>query len=152
MRLIENMNRPWMDHGDEEVDYEEWEPKYGIDNLVRSEFSTGGCGYLALALTEKTGWPVVAETSEDGDIEHIWCVNANGMAVDINGVHPEAFAQSKFNDPEWRPNKIMPHDMVGKRGKVIPISCETLDGFCHEQMTMDWAREIVELFPSHFGI
>jgi hypothetical protein len=152
MRSIMEAARPWMDHGDDEATYDEWKPEHGIDNFVRSTFSTGGCGYLAVAVNEKTGWPIHAEMSPDGDVDHIWCVNDAGLAVDINGVHPEAFAQSKFNDPEWGPNKIAPHlnPRIGHRGEIVKLEPQQAGG--SDQELMDWARDLVALFPKHFGL
>ncbi len=147
-RMNENA-KPWLDHGDEDTEYDDWEPAHGINNLVRTEFSTGGCGYLALAIHEKTGWPMVAEMSPDNDVDHVWCLNGSGMAVDVNGVHPEAFAMTKYHEPTWAGNIGQP---APKRGRVAPMSTAVQQRECTDEMMMSWARELVQLFPQHFGI
>lgn len=163
MNIVENAHKPWMDdHGDDEPTYDEWSPEHGIDSFVRSTFSTGGCGYLALVLHEKTGWPIYAEIDvpeaewheHGGGIDHIWVVNHSYQAVDINGVHPEEFAQSKYNDPDWGPNKEAPHlnPRIGKRGDVVQLSHDYLLTSCRDAELLKWAEDLVELFPQHFGL
>lgn len=143
MRIVEN--RIW-DHGDVDLDYGKWSPQHGIDNFVRTEFTVGGCGYLALAIHEKTGWPIVAETS-DGEIEHVWCLNPGGMAVDINGIHPDGFALTKYHDSVWGGNADQ-----SLRGNVVPVDSKVLASENSDIDMMTWARQLVELFPHHFGV
>jgi hypothetical protein len=131
----------------ESAEYDQWSPDRGIDDFVREEFSTGGCGYLALALHELTGWGIRAEIDVPrdqyervgGGIEHIWVENPQYHAVDINGVHTSGFAQTKYSDP----NNL---------GDVVKIDPDYLLHTSNDKEMMQWARDLVRLFPKHFGL
>lgn len=138
--LVEQSEEPWLDHTDDEVPNQLWLPKHGIDNFVRAEFSAGYCAYLARALHEVTGWPVMAELDSRGlgHIEHVWVVNHQGKAVDINGVHPSDYARTKYSEPT--------------PGKIIQVPNIERQAPEDDYGVLDWARQLVELFPKHFGI
>lgn len=112
----------------------DWTPAQGLDEFVRTEFTCGGCGYLALALHDLTGWPIRAF----GD-DHIWVINPQGRAVDINGVHPEDYALTQWDDG------VAP-------GQAQDIDPETLRSELQDSGMLKWAREIIEHFPEHFGL
>lgn len=143
--LSEDTREPWMDHGDDEPTYDEWKPEHGIDNFVRTEFTCGSCGYLALALHEVTGWPIMAvfESSspyEEPTIEHVWVVNPQGKAVDVNGVHPTGYAKTKYDGPSSGANDVRPLDSDFVRKEMA------------DEGALAWARPLVKNFPEHFGI
>jgi hypothetical protein len=111
-----------------------------IDEHAIVEFTTGGCGYLAVVLHDLTGWQLWAEYEKaphGGDIAHIWALNDDGFAVDINGVHEGRWAKTKYSDPE--PGWIAMVD----RAFVLER---------HDAEYSEWAAEIVAENPEHFGL
>lgn len=150
--LFESASRdePWMDHGDEAADYEMWEPKHGIDDFVRTEFTCGRCAYLALVLNEIGLGRIWAEIDEYGDLGHVWIVNQQGRAVDINGVHPNRVAKTKYNDPRWLAKQGAEPTPRGEVQDITSKIDTLLDGV--DTDAMDWARQIVANHPKHFGI
>lgn len=119
------------------ADYDQWSPERGIDDFVKTEFTTGGCAALAVALAEKTGWAVAADFLGD-ELEHAWCLNRAEKAVDINGVHTGKIAVTKYG----RENGV----------KTKRIKLDALRADIQDKGMLEWARQIVELFPEHFGI
>jgi hypothetical protein len=67
-----------------------------LDGYAKRIFKYGGCGALAIALYDQTGWPIVAITDAHnvmdgraggGSALH-WTVRApNGLLLDIDGLH-----------------------------------------------------------------
>jgi len=143
---------PWMDHGDNmDTDYDVWELRHGIDDFVRSEFTTGYCTWLAFAIHERTGWPILGELDGDGWHMHVWVRNPDGRAVDINGIHPTDFARTKYNDPRWLEKHGMLHELR-EDGTVEDITDRVFDFYSKPCPELDWARQIVDGFPEHFGL
>ncbi|TFI30152.1 hypothetical protein [Streptomyces sp. 4R-3d] len=52
-------------------------------------YKYGGCGSLALAIHEATGWPIVAAVADDGLELHYAATRPDGRLVDITGAHTE---------------------------------------------------------------
>lgn len=131
---IVHRNMEWQqDHPD--YQYDGWTPDHGIDYFVRTEFTTGGCGQLAAAIHDRTGWPIYVD--EDGDEwGHAYCINPNGHAVDINGVHPSDWAQTKYSINKGNIRKVNRKE----------ISNDGPDGY------YGWATALLDNFPDHFGI
>lgn len=110
-----------------------------VDEHAIVEFTTGACGYLAVALHDMTGWPVRAEYEHppwDSDIAHIWVVNDDGFAVDINGVHGTSWAKTRYSS--------------SVPGPISSIGREEALGKCDEDFQA-WARELIADNPDHFG-
>lgn len=111
-----------------------------IDENAVVEFTTGACGYLAVALHDLTGWPIYAEYDpppHDDYVAHMWVENPDGCAVDIGGIHSGAWATTKYSEP-------MP-------GKILQVDRATALGNADNDY-MEWARDIVECNPDHFGV
>lgn len=78
-----------------------WEPKlglndsgehgvysrYGVPEETVNRYSCGQCVWLALAMSQKYGWPIRAEMMqhEPTHIAHAYCVLPNGKEIDILG-------------------------------------------------------------------
>ncbi|MFD9868539.1 hypothetical protein ACFXI8_27220 [Streptomyces niveus] len=60
-----------------------------ITELDVRAFKYGGCGSLALALHDATGWPIVAAVADDGLELHYAVTLPDGRLVDITGAHSE---------------------------------------------------------------
>jgi hypothetical protein len=109
-----------------------------IDEHAIVEFTTGACGYLAVVLHDLTGWQLWAEYEKephDGGIAHIWVLNDESRAVDINGVHEGHWAKTKYSDP--KPGRIA---MIDRASALERLDAEY----------SDWAAEIVAENPEHF--
>lgn len=78
--------------------YDLWEPKFGIDEFVITEFTCGACYQLAQQIHLLTRWPIYAEIiyekDQSEDFLHAWVVNNEGYAVDINGIHSNGWAKT----------------------------------------------------------
>ncbi len=110
-----------------------------VDEHAIIEFTTGACGYLAVVLHDMTGWPLRVEFEHPphgADIAHIWVLNDDGLAVDINGVHATAWAKTKYSED--------------KPGQMQPIDREEALGLADEDF-LSWARELIADNPEHFG-
>lgn len=122
----------------EEQGYELWEPEFGIDEFVITEFTCGACYQLAQQIHLLTGWPIFAEIiyedEESKDFLHAWVVNNEGFAVDINGIHSNGWAKTKFSKEK-------------PEGEIVGYLTNETFG-CYSQ----WAKEIVHSFPEYFGI
>lgn len=115
-----------------------WRPEHGIDSWTERSFLEGNCGFLAAALAEATGWEIVAEHA-GADGAHVWVVNDQGRAVDIQGVHPTSYAE-------------FPGAPRKKDRNVEEVSLDSLLDMCWNKPVLEWARAIVAHFPEHFGI
>lgn len=60
---------------------------FGFDEDIVDYYTRGACWYLALALHNKTGLPLVAIWA-DGTIHHVGVELPNGDIVDVDGVWP----------------------------------------------------------------
>ena len=60
-----------------------------IDANARHAFTRGGCGALAVAIHDLTGWPIIAAGHCDGLVMHYLVRNPAGQLVDINGAHSD---------------------------------------------------------------
>ena len=58
-----------------------------IDAAAVRAFTGGQCHALAMALAERTGWPVIAALDDDGDSNHFFVTTPDGRALDITGCH-----------------------------------------------------------------
>lgn len=124
------------EHGDIPQDYEIWIPENGIDNFLKTEFTCGNCFYLALAIHQKTKWPIKAKVVGD-DVIHCYVVNKNGKAVDIYGVRPTEHAPTRYDSN------------IDYSFNVIDLKPETPD---ESNKDYQWAKELVTIFPEYFGI
>lgn len=119
------------------------EATHGVSRRLRETFTQGGCVDLALELNRVTGWPMYGEvlSSIHGSIgpEHLWVLNPDGNAVDINGVNQGNFAEA-FDPP--RPLKDRKFVAKFSRARAKQWS----NGFGK------LARVVARAFPSHFGV
>lgn len=67
-----------------------------IDGAAEYVFTTGGCGAIAIALHDATGWPIVAITDHHnvhagraggGSAMHWTVRHPSGMLLDVDGLH-----------------------------------------------------------------
>jgi hypothetical protein len=126
----------------DEIEYEVWEPKYGIDRFVKLEFTTGACGYFAAALHDRTGWPIMAEYDHDhpDEVAHVFVLNPDGKAVDIRGIHDGDWAETDFSDPTRGPGPIHP------MSREEAATDDGVGGY------LEWANTILDYFPERYGI
>jgi hypothetical protein len=117
-----------------DADYEMWGPEHGIDDFVRTEFNTGGCYELAVALNEKTGWPIYGRYDAHGDLDHAWVVGPGNRAVDVNGIHDGPVA-------------VTPYDTNQASGEPLPRDAESVNA-----EMLRWAEQLIHHFPEHFGL
>ena len=79
-----------------------------LDPIAKQTFTIGGCGALAIAIHDATGWVIVAITDHHnvydnhqaggGSALH-WCVKQpNGLLVDIDGAHDPDELTEKYHD------------------------------------------------------
>jgi len=107
-----------------------------IDDYTKTEFQTGGCYALAQLISIITGWTLFVEVEKNSNnlsIIHAFCVNDDGFAVDINGIHSEDYAKTDFSDY--------------KIGNIIKYQNDEHFGYYSE-----WAYEIICLNFKYFGI
>lgn len=82
-----------------------------LDGYARRAFKYGGCGALALALHDATGWPIVAITDhhnvfEDGQAGggsalHWTVRHPDGRLIDIDGAHdPDELVEAYHGDAD----------------------------------------------------
>lgn len=111
-----------------------------IDGAARTVFTTGQCHALALALHERTGWPIrvlaygrkgAAVTSGN----HLVVVDPDGNAVDIEGRRPLAEAKR-----QWGLGRAIPVS-PGYVQKMADGSFG-VDGWC--DLDMNAARMMVD--------
>lgn len=94
-------------------------------------FLQGSCESLALAIHERTGWPIFRNE------EHAWCVTPEGNAVDIRGVHPTNAAPLGDDDAD---QPVVPYSV--SHDEVVRI----------DPNNYGWALWMVKHYPEHFGI
>lgn len=58
-----------------------------IDGMAVGAFAQGQCHALALALHERTGWPVIVLEDDEADAIHFAVQTPDGRALDITGCH-----------------------------------------------------------------
>jgi hypothetical protein len=58
-----------------------------LDERAEAAFLHGQCHALALALHERTGWPIIGVEDEELDICHFHVQTPCGRALDITGAH-----------------------------------------------------------------
>lgn len=66
--------------------------KFQVPAEAVNRYSYGQCIFLAFAMNERFGWPIVAgfyDSGEDSDITHAWCELPNGGIIDILGPQSE---------------------------------------------------------------
>jgi hypothetical protein len=102
--------------------------RYSDEEFAQVEFTCGYCHCFALALHQKTGWPIYC------DDNHYWVVNPEGNAVDIAGVHESNYAVTEWNDP----------DPTAVRG----ITLGELEP-CNDEI-LQWAIEVIEQNPDKY--
>jgi hypothetical protein len=72
------------------------------DDAVRA-FTQGQCHALALALHERTGWPIRQLENDEGEPFHLYVETPDGRALDITGAHDrDEFRQAwcaAFDEP-----------------------------------------------------
>jgi hypothetical protein len=128
-------------------DAEDWEPSFKgelrpLDNYTVSEFTCGGCGAFATALHDRTGWRIMAEYEPGPEvwIAHVWVVNPDGRAVDIQGIH----------DDEWAPTCFSGD---APAGRVVAITRdEAADKDEGPGSHFEWACEILDAWPERFSL
>lgn len=110
----------------------------GPDLYARTEFTCGLCATFAAALHDRTGWNISAEYESNGDIVHVWCVNEDGKAVDINGTHNSAWAKTPFSE-------TTPH-------LIKPLSRSECNSTSHNaENDFEWANEIINSHSDLYG-
>lgn len=119
-------------HGSEEPEYERWQPEYGIDNFVKTEFTCGACHYLAYALHKHTGWAIYSVGEE-----HYYVINNDGKAVDIYGVRPTQYAPTKYD--------------IDQKKSTQPSIVESIEDVSDNDYYL-WAEKLITHFPNYFGI
>ena len=60
-----------------------------LDDRARLAFGAGQCHGLALALRDRTGWPLVAVDDDEERRIHICVQRPDGALVDINGARAD---------------------------------------------------------------
>jgi hypothetical protein len=111
-----------------------------IDGNAVLAFNQDASGYLAVVLHDQFGWRLFAEyrrAPQETDIYHMWALNEDGRAVDINGVHLTDRAEAKYS--------------YGDVGRIEMIDRATALGAADTRL-LDWARLLVEANPTHFGL
>ena len=109
-----------------------------LDEFTVVEFNCGACGDLAAVLHDRTGWPIMAELDAEGDVEHIWVVDDDGRAIDINGIHPDGRAVTPYSSPG--------------SGRIVPMSrAEASGAGRHCVENREWAMALVARYPENFG-
>lgn len=73
------------------------EHDFGFDETTVFDYTHGECWYLALALQQEAGLPVVALWGND-EIQHVGVELPNGDIVDIEGVWSESAWQSFWHE------------------------------------------------------
>jgi hypothetical protein len=125
--------------------YEQWEPEHGIDNFVRTEFSAGGCYDLATALHQQTGWPIWGTFEKDHPdmVSHVWVIRPDGKAVDINGIHSQNVAKTKYDNDTER---------YGRPTQTLEPRQLDASELSNDPEMVTWATELIQTNPEHFGI
>lgn len=59
-----------------------------LDSEARAAFTFGHCHSLALALHERTGWPMLGLQHHSKEINHVVVVMPDGRWLDAKGPHP----------------------------------------------------------------
>jgi len=91
-------------------------------------FQGGDCGTFAYALHQRTGWQAMASEN------HVWLVNPDGKAVDINGVHETDMIRLPGDEGlTVHPHRISERDV-------------------QDRDNLAWANQIIANHPSRFGI
>jgi hypothetical protein len=111
-----------------------------IDGNAVLAFNQDAGGYLAVVLHDKFGWQLFAEyrrAPRETEIYHMWAVNNEGRAVDINGIHHTDRAEAKYS--------------YGEVGRIEMIDRVTALGAADEEL-LGWARLLVGENPEHFGL
>lgn len=126
--------------GEVACDDGDWKPEHGIDEFVTDEFTAGACHYLAAALHDLTGWPIVDEFTHDGTHVHTFVRNAEGRAVDISGVHPGDWAPTPYSEPT-HPEVLK----ASERSEITLDAHQSADYYA-------WALTLIQHFPDHFGV
>lgn len=77
-----------------------------LDHAARDAFGRGACGALALALHEKTGWPLIAVTDSHnvaegraggGSALHYAVRTPEGLLLDVDGLHSTESLIERFS-------------------------------------------------------
>lgn len=109
------------------------------DEFTRTEFVCGACGDFAAVLHDLTGWPLRAGLDKQGDIEHVWVLNAEGRAVDVNGVHDTDLAATPYSVPS--------------RDRTISISRSKVTSDDRwAKSNRHWASDLIKRYPEIFGL
>lgn len=78
-----------------------------LDMSARRVLTHGGCGALAIALHDLTGWPIIAITdhhnvndgmAEGGSALHWVVKHPRGLLLDIDGYHTAAELLAEYHD------------------------------------------------------
>lgn len=112
-------------------------PHGPIDEFTVTEFVSGLCQEFALALQERTHGALWAEIDTDGSLVHAWIVRVDSHAVDIRGVHPSHLALTL----DQGPSTIGPIT----RERLLELGTPDDEG-------LQWARQLFDEHPAHFGL
>lgn len=110
-------------------------PFITLDKFTRDKFVDGLCCYLAVALHDRTGWPIYAEFENDL-ISHAWVMNNDGLAVDINGIHAG--------------NRAVTYASSSNPGSIKPVDAARVRR--RDDYFEDWANKLIQKYPEHFGV
>jgi hypothetical protein len=110
-----------------------------LDDFTISEFNCGACGDFAAVMHDITGWPMRAELDSSGDVEHVWVVDPDGRAIDINGHHSGSRAITPYSN--------------AKSGRIVDIAREDASSDNrYGQENRLWARALIDRYPDRFGL
>lgn len=110
-----------------------------LDDFTITEFNCGACGDFAAVMHDLTGWPMRAELDSAGDVEHVWVVDPDGRAIDVNGHHVGSRAITPYSN--------------AKPGRLIDIARNdaTADNR-HGHENRQWAKALIDRYPGRFGL
>ncbi|MDW9478973.1 hypothetical protein GOB57_09795 [Sinorhizobium meliloti] len=110
-----------------------------LDEFTITEFNCGACGDFAAALHDLTGWPIKAEFHPNGDIEHVWVVNPEGRAVDVNGIHQDDMPVTPYSAPVRARTAWLPRNEASSNSRFA-------------EQNRKWAKALLNRYPEMFGL
>lgn len=110
-----------------------------LDAITITEFNCGACGDFAAVLHDLTGWPIKAEFHPKGDIEHVWVVNPDGRAVDVNGVHQDDLAVTPYSTPARERTAWISRNEASSESRFAV-------------QNRQWAKALLDRYPEMFGL
>jgi hypothetical protein len=94
-----------------------------LDSRALLAFIQGQCHGLALALAERTGWPLVTIESADHTCLHVCVERPDGFLIDITGAHTAAELQQAVPGATARhADKSQLERLVREEGWALPVT------------------------------